>query len=264
MSEENTVPEVNTEAQAAEARKFGWVPQEEFKGDPSQWRDADEFLKRGREINGYLRKDLEKITGKNAQLESELREVKEVMKEFKKFHEETEDRAYKRALTDLKKQKVEAIQTGDAEAVIAIDEQLDELKEARQTKPTEAPAPNNAAQQAILNEWIGENTWIQSDIALQAAANGFTDIVRAENPGLVGRAFLDKVKEKVQEAFPDKFRNTTRDIPSAVEGGTSTARSTTTKKSYANLPAEAKSACDRFVKQGLMTQEQYITEYFQE
>lgn len=260
MSEENDVP--NVEAQAAEARKFGWVPQEEFKGDPSQWRDADEFLKRGREINGYLRKDLEKITGKNSQLEAELREVKEVMQEFKKFHAETEKRAYDRAVAELKKQKIEAIQTGDAETVVQIDEQIEELKEARQTQPKQQPS--TADTKVIFDQWISENQWFAQDISLQAAANGFSDIVKAENPTLVGRAFLEKVKEKVQEAFPDKFRNTARDIPNAVEGATSTARSTTTKKSYASLPADAKSACDRFVKQGLMTQEQYVKEYFEE
>jgi hypothetical protein len=35
-------------------------------------------------------------------------------------------------------------------------------------------------------------------------------------------------------------------------------------KSYAALPDDAKKACDRFVKQGLMTKEQYIKDYFGE
>jgi len=33
------------------------------------------------------------------------------------------------------------------------------------------------------------------------------------------------------------------------------------KKSYGNLPPEAKAACDKFVKQGLMTKEAYVAEY---
>jgi hypothetical protein len=33
------------------------------------------------------------------------------------------------------------------------------------------------------------------------------------------------------------------------------------KKGYNDLPAEAKAACDKFVKQKLMTVEQYVNEY---
>ena len=33
------------------------------------------------------------------------------------------------------------------------------------------------------------------------------------------------------------------------------------KKSYENLPSEAKAACDKFVKQGLMTREEYVKEF---
>lgn len=264
MSEEGQVVEPSASEQ--EARKFGWVPQEEFKGDPEAWRDADEFLKRGREINGYLRKDLEKINGRNAALEAELREVKEVMQEFKKFHNETEERAYKRALEDLKKMKIEAVREGDAEAVVEIDEKIDELKELKQAeakKPAANNPPDDAEQRRVFNQWVNENEWYAKDIALQAAAHGFSDIVKAQNPRLVGREFLEAVKAKVQEAFPDKFKNTSRDLPPAVEGGNSTPRSSGKKKSYADLPQEAKQACDKFVKNGLMTQDQYVKEYFE-
>ena len=32
------------------ARRLGWVPKEEFKGDPENWRSADEFMARGEQL----------------------------------------------------------------------------------------------------------------------------------------------------------------------------------------------------------------------
>jgi hypothetical protein len=33
------------------------------------------------------------------------------------------------------------------------------------------------------------------------------------------------------------------------------------KHSYANLPADAKTQCDKWVRDGLMTQDQYVKDY---
>ena len=69
MSEEKEVQQQETsadqEAQAVneqtqkEARLFGWVPNEEFRGSEDDWVDAEVFVKRGKEINPILRKNYE-------------------------------------------------------------------------------------------------------------------------------------------------------------------------------------------------------------
>ena len=248
-----------------EARKFGWSPKEEFKGPEEQWRSAEEFLQRGKEINGFLRKDLEKIQGKNQSLESELLEVRKAVQEFKKFHEQTEDRAYKKALADLQLQKKEAITDADGAAVIEIENKIDELKESRTASPaadTKESNPNDELYRQQFITWSSQNDWFQNDVSLRAAANGYADVVKAENPGLVGTPFLEAVAAKVKEAFPEKFTSN-RDKPQSVEGNTSTPRSNSSKKGYADLPQEAKAACDMFVGQGLMTKEQYIKDFFE-
>ena len=114
MAEENQEGVENKStpsAEEVEAKQFGWVPQEDFKGNPDEWRDAETFLRRGKEINGFLRKDLDKIMRLNQSQAAELAEVRATMEEFKKFHNETEQRAYKRAFDALKAEKVEAIST---------------------------------------------------------------------------------------------------------------------------------------------------------
>jgi len=77
-----------------------------------------------------------------------------------------------------------------------------------------------------------------------------------------GKAFLEKLDLELAEMIPAKFGKKTAFNP--MEGSTNgTARPSVSsgKKSYNNLPSDAKSACDKFVKQGLMTKEQYVAEY---
>jgi hypothetical protein len=258
------------EALAAEekARKFGWTPKEDFKGDEKQWRTAEEFLQRGEEINGFLRKDLERIQGKNLTLEQELKEVRKAVEEFKGFHEKTAETAYKKALAELQAKKKEAIVVGDGETVIDVENQIEELKEQRvkpEPKKTEdsTDVPDAIYQEQFIT-WQAENPWFQKDSALRAAASGFADEVKYENPNLKGKAFLEAVTEKVKGAFPDRFDVSPRERHSAVEGNSGGGnRGGSNKKSYADLPSDAKDACDKFVKQGLITKEQYVADYFE-
>lgn len=259
MSEENQVVDQPTAAEA-EASQFGWVPQSEFKGNPDDWRDAETFLKRGQEINGFLRKDLEKIKGKNLSLESELAEIKSTMEEFRKYHNETEARAYQRALADLKKQKVEAIEQGDGQRVIEIDDTIEQIKEA-QAAPKEKPKAQTANYDKDYFDWAKQNTWYVTDPELKAIAELIGQEVAARSPEKKGKAFLDEVTALVKESAPEKFQNPARSLGVVDSSSDGRSPSTRKKKGYNDLPAEAKAACDKFVKQKLMTAEQYVAEY---
>jgi hypothetical protein len=59
--------------------------------------------------------------------------------------------------------------------------------------------------------------------------------------------------------FPQKFENANRRNPAAVEGSTPTRKA---GRTWADLPADARSAGERWVKQGLLTKEQYLRDYF--
>lgn len=262
MAEENDVIDNAPSEAEVEARQFGWVSQDEFKGDPEDWRPAEEFLKRGREINGYLRKDLEKLQNTIKSKDTELAEIRETIEQFRKYHNETEARAYKRAIDDLKKEKVAAIESGDGVRAVEIDEELDNIKEAqRQAQTEKKPAPAKSNDDSGWNQWIEKNSWYGKDEVLTALANGFSEKVRMENPELVGPGFLEKVGDLVRTAVPEKFENPNRSHSAVSGSGSNRTASGTKKKGYNDLPAEAKAACDKFVKQGLMTQEQYIAEY---
>lgn len=278
MAEEGQEVEVKEIAPEIEekARKFGWVPKEEFHGDVAAWRDADEFVKRGDEILGYVRKDRDKALEKAQKAESEVQALKQTMGEFKKFTEAAEERAYERALKELKADRAKAIELGDGNLVNEIDDEIDKVKDQKKALANQ-PAQNQqvdlSAQKAIFDDWVSSgNEIFSSDREVVEMSIAFSDIVRNDPKmkGVFGVDFLEEVAKRVKKALPEKFENPARTKVAAVGSSSDagTGRSGTKKRSYADLPAQAKKACDDFVNtkidgKPLMTQEEYVKKYFE-
>ena len=246
------IPEIDEET-LKEAKRQGWVPQEEYNGPEDKWVDADTFVKKGKEINALLRKD-------NDFLKREVAEMKTTMMEFKKFHADTEKRAYERAMTDLREQKKEAISTGDGDKVLQIDDAIDELKA---NKPEPVARPTNQPDPVFV-QWNEDNKWFGTDTELTEEANLIGEVIKRKQPTLIGEAFLDEVTKRVKKAYPEKFTNSNRGRPSPVEGTTAPKASAKGGKGYNDLPPEAKAACQKFEKSGLLSRDQYLKEYFGE
>jgi hypothetical protein len=262
MEQQAAVAPEAVEAVEKEAQLLGWIPQEEFKGPPEKWRPAEEFLEEGKRINGFLRKDMDKLRAELAKRDGTVAEMQRTMREFASFHQQTEQKAYERALRALKDERKEALREGDGAKVVEIEDQMDQLAEAAPQVREQAPAAKAPpTEDPVWVAWVGENAWFRDNVKLRAISNGYGDIVRAENPTLVGRPFLEEVKRRVQEDFPEHFQNGERKKAAAV-GGSGESRGTG-GKGYASLPQEAKDACDRFVKQGLVpSREAYVKDYF--
>ena len=281
MSEEQVMEQVageqgageqgGNEAQAAaekEARLFGWRPQEEYDGPAERWKPADEFLEEGKRINGFLRKDLDKLRAELSKRDASIAELKTTMREFAAFHQETEKKAYERAVKELKEERKIALREGDGERLVQIEDRIEELNEAapkgRQPQQEQEQRPD-PAQDPVWQGWVAENKWFRESPKLRAISNGYGDLVRAESPHLFGREFLDEVKRRVQEDFPEAFENTERKRASAVGGAGETRGNGGGAKSYNALPPEAKVQCDKFVKSGMVaSREQYVKDYFGE
>ena len=272
MSEESvTSNEVSPEVQH-EAESQGWVPKERFRGNESDWVDADTFVKRGREILPILRKNNENLIKDLQATKDQLKEFREAAEEFKKFQRESYERKaqeYEGQIREIKESRAQAISDGDGQKVNALDDALDQakenFKEAKQSVKdvvsAKDPEPTPEAIDPGLQAWLDRNTWFGQDKRLTAMVNGVGESLRLEFPLLKGQAFLDKLDEVLAEEFPNKFGK--KQSPSSrVESGSGRqSRSGGNAQSYDNLPSEAKSACDRFVKQKLMTREQYVADF---
>jgi len=272
MSEENVTsneiaPEVRQEAESQ-----GWVPKERFRGNESDWVDADTFVKRGREILPILRKNNENLIKDLNATKEQLKEFRQAAEEFKQFQREAYERKaseYEKRIQEIKESRAQAISDGDGQRVNALDDALDlakeEFKEAKQAvkdaDTVKVPEPTQAEVDPGLQAWLDRNTWFGEDRRMTAVVNGIGESLRLEFPLLKGQPFLDKLDEVLAEEFPTKFGK--KQSPSSrVESGSGRqSRGGSNAQSYDNLPAEAKAACDRFVKQKLMTREQYVADF---
>ena len=272
MSEENvTSNEVASEVRQ-EAESQGWVPKERFRGNESDWVDADTFVKRGREILPILRKNNENLIKDLNATKEQLKEFREAAEEFKRFQRDAYERKasdYEKTIRDIKESRAQAISDGDGQKVNALDDALDQAKEdfkeakqaVKDAEVVRTPDPVPDAIDPGLQQWLDRNTWFGQDKRMTGMVNGIGESLRLEFPLLKGQSFLDKLDEVLAEEFPNKFGK--KQSPSSrVESGSGRqGRSSGNAQSYDNLPSEAKAACDRFVKQKLMTREQYVADF---
>ena len=261
------------EAVVHEAESQGWVPKEKYRGDEKDWVDADQFVKRGREILPILRKNNENLIKELNNTKTQLKEFKEAADEFKAFQQENYDRKIKEAqatITSLKESRAQAITDGDGQRVNALDDAIDiakeDIVEAKAAKKDDAKTTVEppSSIDPTLQGWLDQNEWFGKDKRITKMTNAIGEELREEFPNLQGKAFLDKLDEALEEEFPNRFGKTERKPPrGTVESGAGrgSPRSALAKHSYDNLPDEAKKACDRFVKQKLMTREQYVSDF---
>jgi hypothetical protein len=256
----------------SEARSQGWVAKEEFRSDERDWVDAETFVRRGREILPIVRKNNEKLLKELNEAKKDAQEAKAAAKEFQKFQQEQYERKaqeLEEKLSLVKQAKREAINSGDGDRVVELDDMTDVLKadiqKAKEASVVKAPEPPRQEQavDANLQNWLDKNDWFGVDKRTTGIANGLAEAIRLENPGLQGQAFLQKLDEELGDVLPAKFGKQKPKNPMDGEALNTSAsgRQPKGKRTYESLPSEAKAACDRFVKQGLLTKEEYIQSY---
>ena len=83
-----------------EALAQGWVPKDEYEGDPDRWVDAGEFVRRG------------ELFRKIESQSKELKDVRKALAELAKHNSKIREVEYARAIEGLKAQKKEAASPG--------------------------------------------------------------------------------------------------------------------------------------------------------
>jgi hypothetical protein len=237
------------------ARRMGWVPKDEFRGDPDKWRPADEFVQRGENQMPILRERLR-------HQDQQLAELRKTVKEFAEYHTKVEQNAFQRALRQLKEQQVQAVKDGDSAAFVEIDERIEKLRKDAESAPQIKAPEIKPEDHPTFKAWKSQNSWYDKDQEMTSYADNIGAHIKRTKPDISDEDFFDAVTSKVRREFPEKFENPRRSAASSVEGTGNAPRKQ--GKSYADLPAEAKAACDRFVKQGFTTRERYVEQFFKE
>lgn len=230
------------------AQEQGWVPQDQWEGDPDAWRPAKEFLDRG------------ELFKKIDEQKRELKQIKSAMEEFGKHHAKVREVEFQRALAVLKAQKKAALEEGDHDAVVELDDRIAETKEQAREAAVEAakPAPQQSEPNQDFIRWQARNPWYGNDRAMKGAADEIArDVV---NRGETDPAkILAVVDREIRKEFPHKFENPNRQKAGAVEGSVNKGGRTT--KDDFHMTDDEKRIMNRIVATGVMTKEKYIEEF---
>lgn len=245
----------------AEARQHGWVPKDEFKGDPSRWTDAETFVKKADEVMPLLRK-------KTQAQDREIADLKKQIRRASEHFSKAEERAYERALADLKAEAEKAVADGDVEAFRKVDKKIDDLRRETSSKEEDdGPTADLDEVADALADFRRANRWYDEDPAVRDYADRLATHKYADKAKDMAPAdFFAFIGEKVRERFPDlapaaKPQDGNR-RRSAVEGGGTMGRPSRSGRSFNDLPPEAQRMADKWIKSGLIKdRDAYVKSY---
>jgi hypothetical protein len=232
------------------ARRMGWKDQSTFHGPSDAYVDAAEFIRRGETELPILRERLRKTEGN-------LTEMSATMRKLVKVQADQIKRAVEKATAELKAQRRQAIEDGDADRVEQIDAQITET--AQQTADLEDDAAKGAKPDAdgkleptaAMTAWHDRNRqWFDRDDAMRALA-----IVAFNNASGSDADKLRQVDVEMRRRFPEKFPAATRarsGSASAVEAGNGPGgRGTKADPTWADLPEQEREVATALIKQGI-------------
>ncbi len=253
---ENAAPQYTEIEQ--QAMDQGWTPKDQWDGDPGKWRDAATYIDRG------------ELLGKLKVQSSELKEVKNMLNYMSEHNKKVYESGYQKAIVDLKAARIAAMKDENFEAVAAIEDQIDQHKEALQEvrrQPALEQKPKGV-DRALEAQWKKANPWYDNDTSMKAWANGMAVEYARVNGEVTESEIYEFLSNKVRKEFPHKFKRAAAPSPegegrqaSGAKSGTSKDASTSFKALLAEMPEEHARAARQMVKNGLVTEEKYVEDY---
>ncbi len=253
---EDTAPDYETEA-----KKQGWKPESEFKGNKKHFVDAKKFLERRQEFLPVLQAENRKFEDRFAQQQKIIEGLQKQLVERQKFEQKITQNQDEQRWNALVNQQKKAFAEGDEEAFDRIENKKNEIiKEQKEAVKPKAEVEQSLTSDPEMNEFLNQNQWYLKDPDLQRLANTLGVYVR--DSGYSGKAFYEKLAEEVKRTRPDKFKQASSDRPASVnesDGRPGQSRA----KGYESMPPDARAACDRFIAQGLFkNRAEYAKQYF--
>ena len=265
MTEEvKEVPaEVGLSSAEDKALDKGWRPEDEWTGEPDQWRPAKEFLDRG-ELMDRISDQTRQLRGQK----DELAKVQTALKEMGTHNTKIAEKEYDKAMRDLKSLKVQALEIDDYERIVDVDEQIQDLKETKKEAVAveEKKAPE---MHPDIESWMADNQWYGRDVVMRGAADSISQEYMNMNPGSMDspKEVLKYVEQVMREEFPHKFEGTTqRRRPAATsEVGEPVTRSKGKEKyTSRDMNSMQKKICRTFIEAGAFKSEQeYVDQLVQ-
>lgn len=235
-----------------QAEDMGWIPPERYKGDPERFVDAEEFIRRGEQVlpivrahNKQMREELAQMRAAQAQTAAALSQATAALDEIQERYTVERQRAVEAAKGQLQEAITQALTDGDHAAVAQLLGKMTEVNAVKVEPAKKAtPAAPDPEQDPAFVDWLKDNSWYKQEGDASAYAEGVAARLRRSGNRDVGRAFFDKVTEKVLERFPELApygAPPAGKVAGAAHRGNS---SRTGGRSYADLPPDARATCD--------------------
>lgn len=249
--QEDIVEYTATELKAIEK---GWNPDKDNLPEGKEWISAGEFLRN------------EKFFAEIHKLKQAVNSSKKDFETLKEHHRKVQEVEREKLLSTLKHQKRVALEEDDHAAVVEIDEQILELKNAKpeveEQKETEVDTSE------IFQEWVSRNSWYKNDEEMRDMADELGAGFFQRNGGKVAPEVLyDHVEKRMKQIYPDRVGvkpQPKKKAAVAVEPASRGSRTTTTtaKTSFStkDLNDMQRRTMRTLVKAGALTEKQYIDE----
>lgn len=273
MTEANAVVETETEAvetpsrdYEAEARAQGWVPETEWKGEkkPTKFLDAKTFVERGEEILPVVRRENQQLKRQLDETKSDFQKRLERIEKANNSAFEALKRQHEADLASVKAKQRAAVEAGDTAEFDRLDKARADLEKAAPQAPEKVTTDPGDDLKTRQDKWRAENEWFDTDFDLQDWAIRYSDFHGRKHPHLSFEENMAAVTAEAKKRFPEKFGGKKGGGQSAVDSGSDFAGVFKSKtKTEADLPAEARAAGERYVKQGLYKDlKAYAKEYW--
>jgi hypothetical protein len=221
--------EVSTPSYEDIAKEKGWRPKEDYEGDGEAWVGAEEFVKR------------QPLFDKIKVQSKKLKELEKTVEAISKHYQTNVAQAKERAILDLKAERREAIELGEAVRVDEIDQKIEHVRQMDDLKIAPPSAPAEIEQ--FLTD---QKEWFNKNEDMTAFAVTYNESYLKKHPGEISVS-LDETLKAVKKAYPEHFENKRRTAPSSVEGSTPVNKGEE-KYSLSRLSSEQKLVYNQLVK----------------
>jgi uncharacterized membrane protein len=253
MPDSETADQTGTEEQGGQtaqqptaedhAIKMGWNP--EYDGPDKI--DAGEFIRRAPLF--------EKIKGQSR----ELKEVKKLMEGMATTFKAVTTAQYNKGIADAEAK----MKAAEAEFDVAAYKQAQSEKTQLETAKAATSAP--ASEPPEVTEFCERNPWFEKDRGMRTDALDYREKFIKSNPDASIAETLEYVERRMKKDYPEAFeaKETTTKKPagSAVEGASPSSHTDPLNKLKASMSAEEKRIMKMFVKDGGLTEKEYLTDY---
>ena len=253
-NQEHEKEEVQLSESENKATELGWVPKDQWEGNPDEWVSAKQFLQRG------------ELFGRINSYKHEVINLKKTVDALVKHNEKVYDAGYKDAIKSLKQEKREALREGDTERVLDIEDRIEELETEHVEKKQEFKQEvqvNTPQMPPSWEPWVQANPWYVNDPEMRGYADGLAQRIVNEAKS-VGKdinfdELLLEVGRKARTKFPEKFNGRSGATALNLKGddeGKSAAKSK--REPSIELDETEREIMNTLVRSGVITKEKYI------